>query len=85
MRKLLIGCCFAMLASAATAEPATQPSVTNQAVSDSAKARPQDSGDNAQAGADKKICRNLEAGFSHRTERVCMTAKQWEAYDRGGE
>jgi hypothetical protein len=84
MRKLLIGGCFAMLGSGAIAQPATQPAVTNQTVSDSAKARPQDSGDNA-AGADKKTCRNLEAGFSHRTERVCMTAKQWEEYDRGGE
>jgi len=85
MRKLLIAGCIAMLASAAVAQPATQPAVTNQTASDSARARPQDGGDNAQSGADKKICRNLEAGFSHRTERVCMTAKQWEAYDRGGE
>ena len=85
MRNLLIGCSIAMLASVAVAEPTTQPAVNNQTASDSAKARPQGDGDNAQAGADKKICRNLDAGFSHRTERVCMTAKQWEAYDRGGE
>jgi hypothetical protein len=84
MRKLLIAGVIAMLASAAIAQPATQPAVTNQTASDSAKARPQDSGDNA-VGADKKTCRNLDAGFSHRTERVCMTAKQWEAYDRDGE
>jgi hypothetical protein len=84
MRRLLIGCCIMMFASAATAEPPTQPVVTSQAASDPAKARAQDSGDNAQPGPAKRICRNLQAGFSHRSERVCMTAKQWEEYDRDG-
>ena len=39
--------------------------------------------DKPQQAVEKKICRSLEVGFSHRTERVCMTAKQWEEYDRG--
>ena len=83
MPKVLIGCCVMMLSTVAFGEPATAPAVTNPAAS-SAKAPVQMADDKGQSAGETKICRNVDAGFSHRTERVCMTAKQWEEYDRGG-
>jgi len=82
MRYLSICVCAASLASAALAEPATAPVVTGPA-SNKPDASVQLAEEKPRPAVEKKICRNIDAGFSHRTERVCMTAKQWEAYDRG--
>ena len=83
MRKLLFCCCVAGLASAAIGAPAAAPASDNRAVPNAATPGVSPVGEKAQPALDKKICRNLEVGFSHRTERVCMTAKQWEEYNRG--
>ena len=80
MRKLLFCCCVAAFASAATGAPTTAPEVNQSAPN--APGTPL-ADDKPQQAVEKKICRSLEVGFSHRTERVCMTAKQWEEYDRG--
>ena len=81
MLKLLICCSLAVLGTSAAAAPAAEQAVQSQAA---ANGQPVAGADQkAQAAAPKKICRNLDAGFSHRTEKVCMTAKQWEEYDRG--
>jgi len=79
MRKLLFCCCVAAFATAATGAPATAPEVNQSAPN--APGTPL--ADKPQQTVEKKICRSLEVVFSHRTERVCMTAKQWEEYDRG--
>ena len=81
MRKLLFCFSITALGSAATAEPTppAQP-VSQVAVSP----QPQVRDNKPQPPAEKKICRNLDGGFSHQTERVCMTEKQWNEYDRDG-
>ena len=81
MRNLLICCCVASLSSAGLAEPATAPIAIQKSSPDKSEVAASDQ--NSQAVGEKKTCRSLEVGFSHRTERVCMTAKQWEEYDRG--
>lgn len=81
MRKLLFGSVIAMISSVAMATPDGPPATTNQSAPKASKAQVADEA--PQPAAPKKICKNLDVGFSHRSERVCMTAKQWEAYDRG--
>jgi hypothetical protein len=83
MRKFLIYCCVMSL-TAATAPPSTQAPSANEVASSNPSASTSAADGKLQPAAEKKKCRNLDAGFSHRTERVCMTAKQWEEYDRGG-
>jgi hypothetical protein len=82
MRTWLICACAASLASTALAESATAPVVADPSTNKPNAPAPL-VGEKPQAAIEKKICRNIEVGFSHRSERVCMTAKQWEAYDRG--
>ena len=83
MRKFLI-CCCVMSLTAAAAPPSAQAPGANEVASSNSGASTSAADGKLQPAAEKKKCRNLDAGFSHRTERVCMTAKQWEEYDRGG-
>ncbi|HKU91713.1 MAG TPA: hypothetical protein VJP82_00030 [Sphingomicrobium sp.] len=83
MRKLLFSCCVAVFASAAMGAPATAPESNSQATPTAATAGVPVVDAKPQPAVEKKICKSLEVGFSHRTERVCMTAKQWEEYNRG--
>jgi hypothetical protein len=79
----LIGATFALSASVGFAATPAQPGSLHQSLPEAPKAASQDATSDPTKTGEKKICRNIEAGFSHRTERVCMTAKQWEEYDRG--
>jgi len=78
-----MGISIAASASVALAATPAQPGTLHQSLPEAPKVASQDGGPNPAQTAEKKICRNIEAGFSHRTERVCMTAKQWEEFDRG--
>ena len=83
MRNLLICAFAASLASAALADPVTAPVARSDAAPDASGGQSPAAQDKAETAAEKKICKNIDAGFSHRKERVCMTAKQWEEYNRG--
>ena len=83
MRKLLIACGIAMLATAAVADPGTAPVARSDAAPDASGGQAPAAKDKAETAAAKKICKKIDAGFSHRKERVCMTAKQWDEYNRG--
>ena len=83
MRKLVSCLLVVMLSSAAAAETSATPPATNHDSSTRSEANARAEDREAQPAAKKKMCKNLDAGFSHRTERVCMTAEQWEEYNRG--
>ena len=83
MRNLLICAFAASLASTALADPVSAPVARSDAATDASSEQAPAPKDKAETAAAKKICKNIDAGFSHRTERLCLTAKQWEEYNRG--
>lgn len=40
-----------------------------------------DNGEGVDANGERRICRRLTVSSSHRYRRVCLTARQWRAYD----
>jgi hypothetical protein len=38
-------------------------------------------GGTAAAAPEKKVCKLLESSYSHRSQRVCLTKKEWQQVD----
>jgi hypothetical protein len=83
MRNLLMACGIAVFATMAVAEPVTAPVARSDAATDASNAQAPAAKSKPAKATPEKICKNLDVGFSHRTERVCMTPEQWEDYNRG--
>lgn len=85
MLKHIVACCALMVASAAVASSPNgkemASAVGNTVVSDAQAVTPV-AGGKTQAVPEKKICRQLPSSYSRMTERVCLTAKQWEQVER---
>ncbi len=87
MRKIILALSIALVSMAAapagtaTAENNVQTAdatpITSSAASAPSASTP--------AAEDKKICRLLPSSFSRRTERVCLTAKEWKQVDENVE
>ena len=76
MKSILVALSVALLPSIAIAQaepaPSTDAGGGAQAREDS-QARPAEEAEREQ----RQICRRIQHSYSHRTQRVCMTAEQW--------
>ena len=83
MLKHIVACCALMAASAAVASSQSPDgkqmasAVGNSVATDAQPVAPV-AGGKTQAVAEKKICRQLPSSYSRMTQRVCLTAKEWE-------
>jgi len=59
----------------------SSPSVVSQVTSNGQAVTPV-AGGQTSAVADKKQCRHLPSSFSPRTQKVCLTAKEWAEVER---
>jgi hypothetical protein len=87
MLKHIVACCALMVASGAVASSQSpdgkqMASAVGNSVAADAQAVAPVAGGKTQAVAEKKICRQLPSSYSRMTERVCLTAKQWEQVER---
>ncbi len=88
MGKLLLGCSTMMLTIAAAPPPSAPQLAQNspaspvveQVMNGTDSVRPAGGG-TAAAPAEKKVCKLLDSSYSHRSERVCLTAKEWQQVD----
>jgi hypothetical protein len=81
MLKHIVACCALMVASAAVASSPDGKQVASavgNTVATDAQAVSPLAGAKTQPVAEKKICRQLPSSYSRMTERVCLTAKEWE-------
>ena len=89
MGKLLFGCSVLILTIAAAPAPAapqlaqnnSAPNVVEQVTNGTDAIGPVGGG-TALPPAEKKVCKLLDSSYSHRPQRVCLTAKEWEQVDR---
>jgi hypothetical protein len=88
MLKQIVGCCVLILASSAVAnsEPSStakdQGTVVGNSVAANAQSVTPVAGGKSQRVEERKICRQLPSSYTRRTERVCLTAKEWEQAER---
>lgn len=84
MHKFLLGCSIAIFtAAAAPASAGTGASAAATGGQDGVNRQQAASvGGSTQAVAEKKVCRHLPSSYSRRTQKVCLTSKEWAEVER---
>ena len=81
MRSLVIGLAISALATQAPAFAQPQPQPVNEVVANVSGGGGAPVASKPQPALEKKVCRRIESSYSHMSEKICLTKKEWHQVD----